>query len=194
MRVAIVLAAGASRRMGRSKLELDLGGKTVMERSVHSYLAANVDYVRLVVSPETAPPRTAGIDVVVNPDRDRGLSSSLKVGLAALPDDARVILVALADKPLVKPETIIELIAAFERGGTKVVYPVYRGEQGHPVLFDRSLVDELTAMEGDRGARAVIDTHADEARAVDVDDPGVCLDIDTPEDYQAAREQAGKGS
>ena len=194
MRVAIVLAAGASRRMGGPKLELDLGGRTVIERSVQSYLDARVDRVRVVVSPDTVPPRIEGVDAVVNPTRDRGLSSSLRVGLRDLPDDADIILVALADKPLVKPETINELITAFEDADAKVVYPVYDGKRGHPVLFDRSLVDELAAMEGDRGARAVIDAHRDKARAVEVDDVGVCLDIDTPEDYAAALEQIRKAT
>lgn len=192
MRVAIVLGAGASRRMGRPKLELDLGGQTMMERSVRSYLDASVDRVRLVVSPDTAPPVIEGVDIIVNPDRDRGLSSSLKVGLLDLPDRALVIAVGLADKPLLKSETIDTLIATFEGGDAKVVYPVDHGEQGHPVLFDRSLATELAAMQGDRGARAVIDAHRDRARAVEVDDPGVCLDIDTPEDYAAALERFRK--
>ena len=107
MRVAIVLAAGASRRMGRPKLELDLGGKTLVERSVQNLVDASVDRVRLVVPPgaPTGMAPTKSLEVIRNPDRDRGLSSSLRVGLRGLPTATRVVLVALADKPLVKPET-----------------------------------------------------------------------------------------
>ena len=190
MRVAIVLAAGASRRMGRPKLELDLGGKTLVERSVQNLLDASVDRVRLVVPPGA--PRglapTKSLEVIRNPNRDRGLSSSLRVGLRGLPTATRVVLVALADKPLVKPETISKLLDVFEEGGAKVVYPVYRGEQGHPVLWDAALVDELSVVEGDRGAKSMLDVHRLEALAVPVDDFGVCFDIDTPEDYAAALE------
>jgi len=193
MRVAIVLAAGASHRMGRPKLELDLGGKTLVERSVQNLLDASVDRVRLVVPPgsalaPTAPIPTKSLEVIRNPNRDEGLSSSLRVGLRGLPTATRVVLVALADKPLVKPETIRKLVDVFEEGGAKVVYPVYRGEQGHPVLWDVALVDELSGVEGDRGAKSMLDAHRLEALAVPVDDAGVCFDIDTPEDYAAALE------
>ncbi len=112
----------------------------------------------------------------------------MRVGLRALPTATRVVIVALADKPLVKPETIGKLLDVFEEGGAKVVYPVYRGEQGHPVLWDAALVDELSVVEGDRGAKSMLDAHRLEALAVPVDDAGVCFDIDTPEDYAAALE------
>ena len=193
MRVAIVLAAGASRRMGRPKLELELGGKTLVERSVQNLLDASVDRVRLVVPPGSALAAAArlptkSLDVIRNPKCDEGLSSSLRVGLRALPNATRIVLVALADKPLVKPETIRKLLDVFEKGDAKVVYPVYRGEQGHPVLWDATLVDELPRVEGDRGAKAMLDAHRLEALAVAVDDAGVCFDIDTPEDYALALE------
>ena len=195
MRIAIVLAAGASRRMGRPKLELELGGMTLVERSVQNLLDASVDRVRLVVPPGSAlGPRalaaTKSLEVIRNPNRDEGISSSLRVGLRGLPNATRVVLVALADKPLVKPETICKLLDVFEavveEGDAKVVYPVYRGQQGHPVLWDAALVDELSGVEGDRGAKSLLDAHRFEALAVPLDDAGVCFDIDTPEDYALA--------
>ncbi len=195
MRIAIVLAAGASRRMGRPKLELELGGMTLVERSVQNLLDASVDRVRLVVPPGSAlGPRalaaTKSLEVIRNPNRDEGISSSLRVGLRCLPNATRVVLVALADKPLVKPETICKLLDVFEavveEGDAKVVYPVYRGQQGHPVLWDAALVDELSGVEGDRGAKSLLAAHRFEALAVPLDDAGVCFDIDTPEDYALA--------
>lgn len=188
MRVAIVLAAGASRRMGRPKLDLELGGKTLVERSVRNLLDASVQCVRLVVPPDVTLAPMKGLDVIRNSNRDEGLSSSLRAGLEGLPKSTRVLLVALADKPLVKPETIKKLLEAFEEGDAKVVYPVYRGEQGHPVLWDGVLVGELSRVEGDRGAKSMLEAHRNEALAVPVDDIGVCFDIDTPEDYAAARD------
>lgn len=189
MRVAIVLAAGASRRMGRPKLELDLGGTTVLERSVHNLSRASIDRVRVVVAPDATFAASEAVELVVNSDRDSGLASSLKAGLRDLPAGTKVVLVALADKPFVLPETIRKLLDVFDGGDAKVVYPVYRGEQGHPVLWDSTLVDELLEVDGDRGAKAVLDAHRVEAVAVDVEDPGVCVDIDTPDDYRAALER-----
>jgi len=191
MRVAVLLAAGASRRMGRPKLELELAGRTLIERSVQNLLDASVDRVRLVIPHVRPAPALASmkdLDVIRNPESAGDLASSLRAGLRGLPETTRVLLVALADKPLVKPETIKKLLDVFEEGDAKVVYPVYRGEQGHPVLWDAALVDELSRLEGDRGAKSMLEAHRGEALAVPVDDVGVCFDIDTPEDYQAALE------
>lgn len=159
MRVAILLAAGASRRMGRSKLTLELGGMTLVERSLRAFLASGADLVRIVVAPGFAA-EFAGreldegvVEIIVNSERDGGLSTSMRAGLRGLPEACSVVLVGLADKPLIRESTIRALIDAFEGGDARVVYPVFRGEQGHPVLFDVALVDELSRVEADRGAR-----------------------------------------
>lgn len=200
MRVAILLAAGASRRMGRAKLELELGGTTLVARSLTSLLEAGVDLVRLVVAPSFEPSLASAladderVAMVVNSDRTGGLSSSMRAGLRGLPGDCEMILIALADKPLVKVSTIRELISTFESHDAKVLYPRFRGEQGHPVLFDVSLLSELSALQADRGAKSVLERHHHDALAVDVDDAGVCFDIDTPEDLESARELFERGS
>lgn len=179
--------------MGRDKLALELGGKTVVERSLGNLLDADVDLVRLVVAPEferdLVSRGTEGrVVLVTNPERDAGLSSSMRVGARELPDGTEVVLVALADEPLVEASTIRKLIDVFEAVEARVVYPTFEGVQGHPVLWDPTLAAELAAVEGDRGAKSLLERYRDEARAVPVNDPGVCFDIDTPEDYARARE------
>ena len=196
MRVAVLLAAGASRRMGRPKLDLAFGGETMLSRSLRNLLAAGLDRVLVVVASgsearsELYEPFEADVkrvEVVVNPRSNDGLASSLRCGLERLPEETRVVLVALADKPLVKPETIRTLTATFDEAGARIAHPVYRGEQGHPVLFVAELVEELLTLAGDHGGKSLLARHHDEVLEIPVEDPGVYVDIDTPEDYEKAR-------
>ncbi len=193
MIAALVLAAGASSRMGRPKLDLDVGGKTVLERAVDTLLASPVERVLVVVSPDrTGIPLSidrlgdrseSRLRVVHNPGAEEGMASSIRAGLCVLPDETRALVIALADKPLVRSETIARLVSRFEQGGARIVYPRYRGRQGHPVVIASALFPELRDLEGDSGAKPLLRKHAQAAVPVDVDDPGVLLDIDTPEDY-----------
>lgn len=199
MRVAVLLAAGASSRMGRPKLDLAFGGETILSRSLRNLLAAELDRVLVVVASggearselvEPCEPHNYEdrVEVVVNPSSSNdGLASSLRCGLELLPEQTRIVLVALADKPLVKPETIRTLLATFDAAGARIAHPVYRGEQGHPVLFVAELVEELLTLAGDRGGKSLLARHREEVLEIEVEDPGVCVDIDTPEDYEKAR-------
>ena len=194
MLVAVLLAAGASRRMGRPKLDLALCGETVLSRSLHNLLAADLDRVVVVVAPGFERHgelyEDERVEVVTNPGCGEGLASSLRCGLEHLPEKTRVVLIALADKPLVKHETIRSLLETFREAGARIAYPAYHGEQGHPVVFVVELVEEFLTLVGDSGGKSLFARHRDEVLAVPVEDPGVCLDIDTPEDYERALESA----
>jgi xanthine dehydrogenase accessory factor len=192
MRAALVLAAGSSTRMGRPKLDLPIEGTAMSRRVVETLLSQPFDVVHVV----TAPGRTLDLPEdprivrVENPNPAEGIASSLRLGLASLPPATEVVAVALGDLPLVRGETVAALLSAYEETASAIVYPVYRGEQGHPVLWARRLFCELSQLEGDRGAKALIEKHRDSALPLPVDDPGVRLDIDTPADY--ARATGGK--
>ena len=93
-------------------------------------------------------------------------------------------MIALADMPRIASDTILRIIAAVEEGA-KVVAPVYGGERGHPVGFGAPLRDELLALDGDQGARAVLDQHRDAVRLIECDDPGVLYDVDRKRDLLA---------
>jgi CTP:molybdopterin cytidylyltransferase MocA len=185
MFVALLLAAGSSSRMGRSKLDLDLGGRSVFERALDVLLASPVDRVVVVLPAirERALPATDRVRSVTNPHPEEGIASSIRVGVAAVHEGTRAVLVALADKPLVKPETVSKLLSRFERGDVQIVYPTYRGNQGHPVLLARELFPELGKLEGDSGAKSLLHQYGERAAGVETEDPGILLDIDTPEDY-----------
>lgn len=186
MKIALLLAAGASRRMGRPKLDLPIGGqkKKMSRLAAEALLAAPFDRVRVVAAPGLPLdlPSDPRLEQVENRQAREGIASSIRKGLEELPAETEVVAIALADLPLVRPETLWLLCREWEshRG---IVYPEYRGRQGHPVFWGRSFFGELRNLEGDRGAKAVLERHRHAAVAVPVDDPGVCLDIDTPDDY-----------
>jgi molybdenum cofactor cytidylyltransferase len=125
---------------------------------------------------------------VVNPDADAGGQlSSLLAGLAAVDRaDLRGVLMIPVDAPLVTSATIATLLAVFDATLAPAVRPRYRGRHGHPVIFSRAVFDELRHADPGTGAKAVLRAHAATIVNVDVQDPGVLADLDTPEAYRAA--------
>jgi len=197
---AVVLAAGASSRMGQPKAALPLGahGETVLSRGVASLLAAGVPRVVVVAGAHPDAVRLAlrlrdrRVGVVDNPAWREGQLSSLLSGLAALDDpapDGRVLeamLLTLVDVPLVAPDTIRRLMRTWRETGAPIVRPARGEEHGHPVLFDRRVFQELRAADPARGAKPVVHAHAAELVNVPASDDGAFLDLDTPADYERA--------
>jgi molybdenum cofactor cytidylyltransferase len=188
---AIVLAAGASTRMGRQKLTLPMaGGRPLVRLAVEQVLAAGLDEVVVVVGGDAeavaAALATLPVRVVVNPRYAEGQSTSLRTGLDALRPGTDAAVVALGDQPLPDPDVIRRLVAAFRTTGRPIAVPVYRDGRGNPVLFGATLFGELRGVTGDQGGRGVI--ARDPARVVEVPvDMAMPADIDTPQDYEAAR-------
>lgn len=191
--VGIVLAAGASRRMGTPKAGLELGGQSFLARAVAALAAGGTD-VRVVVTgaarTSVAAALPAGDDVTLldNPAPDRGQLSSLKIALvhaAATWPEAAVAVVGLVDHPAVRGATVAALLeAARGPAPSAIVVPAYRGKRGHPVAFARAVWPELLGADDARGARSVVRADAERVRVLDLDDPGVLIDVDTPADLQ----------
>ena len=188
---AILLAAGESRRMGYPKPLLRLGAgsfiayTTALALGVAGrlviVLGAHADRIRPALA------RDARVTVVENPNFNRGQLSSLKVGLAeVIAGGADAVVVHLADHPLVEPATFVALVDEYRGTAQPIVVACYRGRRGHPVLFDRSMFAELMAAPEDQGARVVVNADPTRVHYVDVDDPGVVLDLDTPADLANA--------
>lgn len=196
-----MLAAGGSSRLGRPKQLLPLRGEPLIRHTVRRVLESSLDEVIVVVGHEAEVVSAAIADfpvrVVVNDDAGLGQSTSVVAGLAAL--DARgptqasplqrgaeAAVFLLGDQPGVEPEVIDALIRAWKQSGAPVVAPRYSDGLGNPVLFDRRVFTELTALGGDVGARAIIRKYqsAGEIAAVPVDHPAP-PDVDTEEDYAA---------
>jgi molybdenum cofactor cytidylyltransferase len=191
----VIPSAGSSLRMGRPKALLQVAGETFLARTVRVLASGGCDPV-LVVVPDgnsqlterlTDTAERAGGRVLHNADPGEGPITSLRLAIQALGDSVAGLAYLPVDHPMVRPDTVAALLEA-ARGddAAALTVPTHRGRRGHPAVFSASLFAELTdpALEG--GARAVVHRHLDRARLIEIDDPGVITDIDTPEAYAAA--------
>jgi molybdenum cofactor cytidylyltransferase len=190
--VAVVLAAGGSTRFGQPKQLLDWGGEPLVRHVVKTVLAAAVNQVVVLVGHRADEVRAvlAGLPVivVVNPNWDYGLSTSVRAGLQAAAPGWGAALFVQADQPLLTAAVINALIQRHRETLAPIVYPGFHGQRGTPTLFDRALAGELLAVEGDRGGSALLPKYRDRAQAVPVDNAGILEDIDTEDDYQRLRQ------
>jgi len=184
----ILLAAGRAERFGSAKLEVPLpdgpDAGTALGVVACRRLASVLDEVIAVVRAGDDALRLGfereGARVVVSPRADEGIGASLATGVAAAQASTGYI-VALADMPWIEAATI-ERVAQAVRNGASIVAPVFRGMRGHPVGFSHAHRDALLGLTGDEGARSVIASHGHQLALLDVDDPGVLQDVDTPRD------------
>ena len=186
---AVILAAGASRRMGRPKALLELGGRPLVVRAAEAALAAPVWPVVVVLGAgaEKIRPALARLPVLAieNPAWAEGMASSLRTGLATLRQFSRHLdgaVVALCDQPAFSAETIVRLIEAQKATGRTIAAARYGGRCGAPALFGREHFAALAALTGEEGARLLL--NGDPAGVAAVDLPELAADLDTPEDYE----------
>lgn len=187
---AILLAAGESRRMGYPKPLLKLGSRTFIEILAAAMLQS---VARLIVvvgahgdAVRGAIPADPRILVIENPDFLKGQLSSIKAALPQVGAEAAGALIHLADHPMVHAETFAAVVDSYWRVGKPIAIARHQGRRGHPVLFAREMFVELAAAPEDQGARAVVAADPSRVAYVDVDDPGVLTDLDTPEDLERA--------
>ncbi len=183
----LILAGGASRRMGRPKALLRFQGEAFLDRMIRLFSDV-CDPVIVVLGHNSAEIRTALAEprravFTVNPDPERGMLSSLQCGLAELPARSEAVLFTPVDHPHVQQATLHALAAQFETTHAPVIVPVYAGEHGHPVCISRLLADELLALPLSAKASDVIHRYVSQTRYFDVDDPAVITDIDDPAAY-----------
>ena len=185
---ALILAAGYSSRMGQFKPLLPLDGRTVIESSIDTFRNAGITRIIVVTGYEAAQLqpllKDPGISAVHNPDYASGMYSSVQAGIRSLPEDIDACFLLPADIPLVRSATIKTIIGRYESRHPSIIYPVFRGQHGHPPLIARSLFTEILAGNGEGGLRALLQRHEVDASEVDVFDEGILLDMDEPEDYE----------
>ena len=185
----ILLAAGASKRFGSDKLLHPLTGGTPVAAAALANLRAALPHVIAVVRPGVPLLEKllseAGAAVVLCANADEGMGASLSTAVGASGAVAGWV-IALADMPYILPATIVKIAAALAAGAA-IVAPAYRGERGHPVGVSARFRPQLEALRGDEGARSVLKQNAGLVKLIEVDDPGVCRDIDTPDDLRRAR-------
>jgi molybdenum cofactor cytidylyltransferase len=191
---AIVLAAGASSRMGQPKAGLPFGqtGETVLSRIVSTILSGGAPQVVVVGGAHidavrgAMPSHEPRARLIEHAGWQQGQLSSLLAGLAAIDDQLllEAVLVTPVDVPLVNASTVAAVIAAWRHARAPIVRPVHGDRHGHPVIFDQSIFEDLRSADPAIGAKAVFAAHRDRVLNVDVNDPGAFEDIDTPEDYR----------
>jgi molybdenum cofactor cytidylyltransferase len=191
--VALVLAAGRSTRMGAvNKMLAEIGGKPLVRIAAEQAVASNAHPVIVVTGHEREKVEAALKDLPVrfvqNPDFAEGLGTSLKAGIAAVPEEADAAIVCLGDMPQVDAALINRLIAAFDpERGALVVLPSIDGRRGNPVVWSRRFFHDLMAIQGDVGARHLIGNYAEAVVEVPVAGEAALTDVDTPESLLAVK-------
>jgi molybdenum cofactor cytidylyltransferase len=189
MIAGLILAAGESSRMGTDKALLLYRGRTFVETNVQALRDAGLRRITVVLGHHADEIRgktnLEGAEVVVNENYARGQTSSLQAGLQKLASpEVEAVILSLVDHPGFSPETVRTMVARFRETQCAVVIPTYQNRRGHPVLIAQSLFDELLRLTPDTGANAILRQHHSEKDMVEINDPGILLDIDTPEGYQ----------
>jgi molybdenum cofactor cytidylyltransferase len=193
----IILAAGDSTRMGSPKATLAMpDGRTFVARIVRTLREAGVTDLVIVtgrhhdavVDTITQQRFTITPRIVRNPDPSRGQLSSLLVGMdAVVTRSTEGVLMTLVDVPLIRVSTVTAVIAAWHDARAPIVRPAIGDRHGHPVIFDRAVLDELRRAPIDAGAKSVVRAHEAEIVNVPVEDEGCLTDVDTPSDYEGMR-------
>lgn len=185
MIAGILLAAGSSTRFGHDKRLHALGDGTPMALAALQPLLTVLDQVVVVVRPQDGALATrfaaAGARVTEAPGWRAGMGASLARGIGALEAGTTGCVVALADMPYVRANSIRRVVSGLEDGAS-LVAPTYRGSRGHPVGFAAEWFDTLGRLHGDHGARDLLAIHRERLHLVEVDDAGVLVDVDYPED------------
>ncbi len=183
----VVPSAGISRRMGRSKALLELDGRTFLHHVVNALAAGGCDPVLVVVAvgddAVADEALRAGARTLTNPDPGEGPITSLRLAIAELGDSVDGVAYLPVDHPLVRPETVATLLAEARSSEALLTLPLRGAKRGHPAVFRAAIFPELVDPSLEGGARVVVHRHLPGARLVDVEDPGVITDIDTPERY-----------
>lgn len=184
-RSIIVLAAGASRRLGRPKQLLSCGGEPLIRRAANTAIRSGLGAVYVVLATGDADSRTTlqglPIQVVANPTAERGIGTSIRAAIAHLPAETDEAVIMLVDQPAVTPRVLADLAAAL-RTDSLAAGCEYGGTIGVPAIFRRELFDELLRLDDDSGARSILRRHRD--RVATIPFPGGELDVDTAADAE----------
>ena len=190
---AVILAAGQSRRMAGFKPLLPLGASCAVEKVVQNFLVADIPEVIVVtghrafdIHRRLAP---LAVRCVENAEFQRGMFSSVKAGIEALPKACKAFFVHPVDIPLVRPRTIRRMATAFDESWPAILYPTFAGRRGHPVLISSSLAPAILNWKGEGGLRVLLQEQEACGRELAVADEGILLDMDTPEDYRILQDR-----
>ena len=186
--VALILAGGRSSRMGALKPLLPVNGKPAIQWAVETFKEAGISDVRVVVGFRSEQLiqvlETLGVKIIVNPDPERGMFSSIQEGLRSFSDTADAFFLMPADMPMLRSQTIEKLLKVYDQSLYSVIYPTYLGERGHPPLITRRCFSEILTEKPDQNLRNILEAFESDSHEVRCPDSGIRMDMDTPADYQ----------
>jgi len=195
--VAILLAAGESRRMGQLKALLPWQGVSLIKHQVDSLRAGGVDRVVVVLGHRSDDLKSelrdaTGVSCQLNPDYLQGKTTSIKAGLNALgADQPQALLLLNVDQPR-SADVIRSLLEEHQSQGNLITIPTHNGKGGHPIILSPTLLDQLRQIDEESfGIKAVVQRHLEGTRRVEMDSPEVLWDLNTPEEYQRVLEDGG---
>jgi molybdenum cofactor cytidylyltransferase len=188
----IILAAGMSKRFGKTKQLHELGGSTILSMVIDASIKSDLDVIVLVLGHESEAIKASlgsrliepRLTTVINPDYALGMSTSLQRGLTEVKDRVPSIMVLMGDQPLISHETINRILQAFRSAGKDICIPVFKGKNMQPVCISSRFYDEIFNVTGDMGARKVIRDNPDAILSLEMDEEDGFIDIDSKEDLE----------
>jgi molybdenum cofactor cytidylyltransferase len=188
MIAAVVLAAGLSQRMGKPKMILSWGEKTVIGQVVDILVTAGIQEIFIVTGGSSHQVEDAlhgkKVHFVFNPDFENGqMLTSLQVGLSRIGSSVEAILLVLGDQPQIQVETVTAIVQAFKQKKEKLIIPSYQMRRGHPWLIERDMWSQIIRMKAPDTLRDFLGRNEKDISYIQIDSPSILKDLDTPEDY-----------
>jgi molybdenum cofactor cytidylyltransferase len=184
----IILAGGQSSRIGQPKALLSIGPETFSECIANKMKRAGVDQVYLITGVDDQKIKDALKDkipaeIIFNERSKGGQISSLKAGIRCISPESDGVLVWPVDLPLIKVQTVSKILKSFQSNQKAIVIPTHKERRGHPIVIGRELMTDLLRLPSEHTTRDFLASHATNVLEIDLDDPAILIDIDTPEDY-----------
>ena len=186
---AILLAAGQSKRMnGENKLIKEIQGIPLIKLSVKNILASSIDELIVVLGHqkeivEKIIDKNKKIKFVFNKEFENGMASSIKTGLNNLSEKTEAFFICLGDMPLINQDVYNQLIRS--RNNEEIIVPTYKGQQGNPILFSKSMKSIIISIEGDIGAKKILEQNKDKILKVKIDDINITKDFNTKDNFNS---------
>ena len=184
---AILLAAGQSKRMnGENKLTKKIQGNPLVKLSVKNILASSTNELIIVLGYqkeiiEKLIGKNKKIKIVFNKNFENGMASSIKTGLVHCSEKSEAFFICLGDMPLVNYNIYNQLIKS--RNNKKIIVPTYKGQQGNPVLFSKSIKEKIMTIQGDVGAKRILELNEDKVLNVEINDSCITKDFNTMDNF-----------
>jgi molybdenum cofactor cytidylyltransferase len=183
--------------MGRPKMLLPWDSSTILETVVWKALSSRSDGVLVVLGADKNKTKRlikrAPVTRIYNKNHKKGMLSSVRAGMTALPAGTGAAIFALGDQPHIRADVFDLLIDSFHASAKGIILPTFRGKRGHPLLVDMKFREEILGLDDFAGLRGLLEAHPHEILEVPMDDPGILKDIDSPEEYQSLLSESKSG-